>query len=99
RPPRRPALPTRRSSDLETVTAKLPGDVDFVRVDGYGPGNERDVIEPVRDPGLAPSPDPHPHLSPSRRPSPRQTRHPLHIGIPRSDRKSTPLNSSHQIIS
>ena len=52
---------------LETMATKLPGDVDFVRVDGHGSGNERDVIEPVRDPGLAPSPDPHPHLSPSRR--------------------------------
>src|SRR5207247_4340276 len=43
------------------MAAELPGDVDFVRVDRHGARNERDVIEPVRDPRLPPAPDPHPH--------------------------------------
>src|SRR5205823_8439736 len=48
------------------VAAELPGDVDFVGVDGQAARNERDIVEAVRSPGLAPPTDPHPHVVPSR---------------------------------
>src|SRR5207244_82959 len=50
----------------EPVAAELPGDVELIRIDGDGSGNERDGGEPVRDSGLAPPPDPHPHRLSSR---------------------------------
>src|SRR5882724_12198476 len=48
------------------MAAELPGDVDFVGVDGQAARNERDIVEAVRSPGLAPPADPHPHVVPSR---------------------------------
>ena len=48
---------------LVAVAAELPGDVDLVGVDRQGSRDERDVIEAVRHPGLAPASDPHPHAS------------------------------------
>src|SRR5947208_1391045 len=59
----------RRGDDrqLEPVAAELPGNVDLVRIDRHGPGNERDVVAPVCDPRLAASPDPHPHRHPPPR--------------------------------
>src|SRR2546426_8859670 len=46
------------------MAAELPGDVDFVGVDGQAARDERDIVEAVRSPGLAPPADPHPHIVP-----------------------------------
>src|SRR2546428_148660 len=48
--------------DLVAVPAELPGDVDFVGVDGQTARDERDVIEAVCGPRLAAPADPHPHV-------------------------------------
>src|SRR5207253_3312333 len=67
--------------DLEAPPGQFPGDVDLVRVDRQRSGNEGDVIEPVRGPGLASTPDPHAHSwnSPSFRHGLRSG-HPLYVG-------------------
>src|SRR2546426_865141 len=46
------------------MATELPGDVDFVGVDGQAARDERDIVEAVRSPGLAPPADPHPHVVP-----------------------------------
>src|SRR5882672_6668580 len=51
----------RDDGDGEAVAAELPGDVDLAGVDGHGAGNQRDIIEAVRRPGLPAPPDPHAH--------------------------------------
>src|SRR5262249_43096986 len=47
--------------DREAVAAQLPGDVHLAGVDRQGSGDQRDVVEAVRRPGLSAPPDPHAH--------------------------------------
>jgi hypothetical protein len=73
----------RDDRELDASAAKLPGDVDLVRVDRDGARDQRDVVEAIRDPSLAPAAYPHAHAgSPPSRPtgSDRVQRPPLDIG-------------------
>src|SRR5262249_34005113 len=46
---------------LVAVATEIPGDVDLVGIDRQGTRHQRDVIEAICRPGLAPASDPHPH--------------------------------------
>src|SRR4029450_6275285 len=54
---------------LVAVCVAVRGDVDLAGIDGQGTGDERDVVEAVGHPRLAPATDPHPHSPALPRPS------------------------------
>ena len=65
------------------VATQLPGDVDLIGIDGESARHERDIVETVRCPGLAPSPDPHSHVVPPGSPGvPRRGSYPKYRGRP-----------------
>src|SRR5437763_15382599 len=65
------------------VATQLPGDVDLIGIDGESARHERDIVETVRCPGLAPSPDPHSHVVPPGSPGvPRRGPYPKYRGRP-----------------